>query len=267
MNSALAGLLTGVAGGASKYGQVRDEQRKYDLSEKKSAQDQMRKESFARFQYGLQDSGMRTTQGRVVSNTQADQGGNFEGRGDRLARIKSAEDEKNRANTAADKAVLLEEKDAKKAILLDTKQKREDKIREDNIKRQEAALKTKTDRTDKKAETKIEKDFVINGKRTIRENIKNTAYHGAPFTAKIEGAMEFYGTNRDNPMVEMIPEVMSASRVYKNSMAFIEVYNANESFFDKNKLKETKAAMKTKGMSKLDIDQAVKYLEGKDALE
>jgi hypothetical protein len=71
MNSALAGLLTGIQGGASKYGDIKGEQRKYELDEKKADQAAQRQASYKKYNYLNYDrSGVFNKQGIEQTNQQ-----------------------------------------------------------------------------------------------------------------------------------------------------------------------------------------------------
>lgn len=269
MNSALAGILSGVAGGANKYGQLKDEQRQFTLSQKAADQAQMRKENFAKFQYSLQDSGMVTKEGRRVSNSQADAAaeGALESSANQQARIKEEARVKALQEAEAKRVSELNEKrkyqegltteaDAKKAVLLEAK-----------LKREAEAAKKKETKDAEKAKTKEDKEWVTSSNKDINTKIKDSNYDGV--TADVEAAMSFYAENKDNPKVAMIPKVMAASKVYKNAIKFKEIFEGNKGLLTSRdaEIKKTQEQMKKEGMSAMDIQRVTTYLKDTGALK
>lgn len=263
MNSALAGLLSGVAGGTSKYGQMQDEQRKFGLDQKAADQAQMRKESFAQFQYSLQDSGMVTKEGRRANNSQADtsEPGALESGADRTTRTKEEARVKAAAALETKRAADLDEKrkyqegitaeaDVKKANLLEAKLKRE-ALEEEKKDKEKIA----------KAKTKEEKDFVKDSKATINTRARESGDEG--LVARTDAAYNFALDNRDNPMVKLVPDVVSAIKTRSNAPKFEEAFKENKGLWSSRKaeLAKTRDQLKEGGMSPADIKRAEEYLE------
>jgi len=77
MGSFLTGALSGVVGGIDKYGQIQNDQRKYNMDQKKIQAETLRKENFARFQHKLTQSGRGS--GMVTQTGQEYTKGELEG--------------------------------------------------------------------------------------------------------------------------------------------------------------------------------------------
>jgi len=254
MDALLGGFLSGVAGASSAYGDIKSEQRQYELDNKKAQQAQMRKESFAKFQYSLQDSGLVNQQGRKMSNEQVDAM-----EGPEQSALESRDDRKARVTEETRLAKIEEQKVAAEGVR-DEKREYEAQLLKDKNALKKSEQEAKDSAKKKKRGQEIKEAFVKDSNKDINTKAKDSDFDGV--TADVEAVLSFVAENRDNPQIATLPKVKAASKVYKDSLDFLAKFEANKGFWSgrKSEIAKTVEEMRKDGMSETDVNRVKKYL-------
>ena len=285
MNSAMAGILSGVAGGAGKYQEIQDEQRKYTLEDKKAQQELNRRESFARYNYTLQDSGLRNTQGRVQSNQQVDamspeEQSALEGVGTQSARFKAEADEKVRAN-AASVAATKKGGQMSQYYLADGTNLTNDEaaaaqesgttiINKHTL--DQKAIDSKQGIRDKESTKKEDLNYVKDIKKDVDTTIKSSdAFIGVDRNvAKSITLIDMMGTHGKDPRFMEMPEVKHAMYIEKNAPFVLAKLDEAKQYF-KSRAAEQKGVidtmMRERKVSRAQAQEFIDYLKATNQYE
>lgn len=246
MNSALAGILTGVQGGANEYSDIKQEQRTYELDEKEADQAQMRRDNFAKYNYmnytksGMvdKDTGRRLSPGELEGL--GDEGlSALESQSDREVRIK----EETRVATegrATTKAEAAKEEARKQAVVVRDEKREYDKgIAATKAKAAEKKL-TKTEAS------KLKTKFTSSLNTALRDTDTRTE----KTSAILNHVHDVYG---DEPTIKNLPQVKKARFIENQAMKVAEMQAEGTSKTD------ILAAMKEEGMTPEDAREAYDY--------
>jgi len=238
MNVFGAFALGGAQGAAGKYNQIQDEQRKYNIKQKELQAQETRKMNFARFDYKLRDqysgSGMVDESGREVTKGEASA---LEGL------------QPKRTYDLNEKQKQQDIKDAKKEEVWQAHEAQRNERKDEET---AAKAEITSAKEDKKYVKDIEKKARAEAKSDENEG-KGADVVAILRQGEIENDDRFFNS----------PAYKHAAETKRNSEMFESIFNENKGLFKsrKKEIEQTRKALKEKGATALELDDAEAYLD------
>ena len=276
MNKWAFGALAGIAGGGQKYQEIQDEQRAFDLDEIKATNAQNRKESYSRFNYTLQDSGLTNQRGQKFTNEQVsgmsgEESGALQSRSKYDTQIKADATQTAKDAAFGDKVSQYMTEDGIKILNKDLESERAKGtklISSGEYGRQSSELRdvASEERYDKKQEdrltaaTKIENaKFVKARTKEIKEAKSESMIPGA--VGETIAALSLMRKHRGDPRYMEMPEVKHAVMVEKNAPKVLVALEEAKAIFKSRKDEQEGVRDQMVKQLKISQSEAQEYID------